>query len=200
VEVGVVKHWFLPENLQEQMAVTIGGIEAFARWSGGDAESEAALRAAEHAADDVRRRLQVALRAAFSTPLDAEDLYELSERIDVVLNEAKNAAREAEVMALTPDAHLAEMATALLDGMRHLQTAFGALVKAPDEATAAADAAVKSEREIERAYRRAMKDLLDVAELRQVMAWREMYRRYARIGEALEHAAHRVWYAVVKES
>jgi uncharacterized protein Yka (UPF0111/DUF47 family) len=84
--------------------------------------------------------------------------------------------------------------------MRHVQRAIEALGKSPDEATAAADAAVKSEREIERIYRRAMTDVLALQGLREVIEWREMYRRYARIGDALVHAAHRVWYAVVKGS
>ena len=201
-----MKHWFLPDNpdvlgvLREQMRVTVGGIEAFARWSAGDAASEAVLRQAEHDADDVRRKLQLALRAAFSTPLDAEDLYELSERVDVVLNQAKNAAREADVMAIVPNDNMARMAAALLDAMHHLSDAFDALGHANDDATKAADDAVKSQREIERVYRQAMKDLLGLSDVRELIAWREMYRRYARLGEALEHVAHRVWYAVVKEA
>jgi hypothetical protein len=36
--------------------------------------------------------------------------------------------------------------------------------------------------------------------VREVAARRELYRRYARIGEALVRVAHRVWYLVVKET
>ena len=42
----------------------------------------------------------VELRAAFSTPLDPEDIYELSERLDEVLNGAKNTVRESEIMKI----------------------------------------------------------------------------------------------------
>ena len=91
------------------------------------------------------------------------------------------------------------MAATLAQGVQHLADAFAALPAKADEATKAADAAIKCERGVEHAYRVAMSDLLAVDDLRQLVAWREMYRRYARIGEAIVRVAERVWYAVVKE-
>jgi hypothetical protein len=199
-------HWFLPHTpdliglLKKQADVTVQGMEAFAAWSAGDTTKADELRATEHAADDARRQVLGELRAAFTTPLDAEDIYELSERLDAVLNAAKNAAREAEVMGLTPDAALAEMARNATEGVRHIASAFVVLTKDGTKATTEADAAIACERHIERLYRTAMSKLLDVDDVGQVTAWREMYRRYARLGEALVQVAERVWYAVVKEA
>jgi uncharacterized protein Yka (UPF0111/DUF47 family) len=201
-----MKRWFLPESpdvlavLREQAGQTVKGMNAFASWSCGDSSQAHAVRDAEHAADDTRRRLQTQLRAAFSTPMDAEDIYELSERLDTILNGAKNAVREAEVMQVAPDAALAKMAEELAEGVAHLRDALSALPKPADKATDSADAAIKCERALERTYRAAMSSLLDVADLRSVMTWREMYRRYARIGDALVRVAERVWYATVKQS
>ena len=62
------------------------------------------------------------LRAAFSTPLDPEDIYELSERLDEVLNGAKNAVRESEVMKIDPDPAMADMVGAPADGRRRTST------------------------------------------------------------------------------
>lgn len=200
-----MKHWFLPDTpdvlglLRGQADVTIQGMDAFASWSAGGVALAPAVGDAEHAADDLRRRLQRALRAAFSTPLDPEDIYELSERLDAVLNGAKNAVREAEVMELRPNPALAAMAAELADAVRHLRDAFVALAADPDAATAAADAAIRRQREIERQYRAAMSELLRVDDVRQVIAWREMYRRYARTGDAVVRVAERVWYAMVKD-
>lgn len=200
-----MRHWFLPHSpdllglLVSQADTTIEGMDAFAAWSVGDAGMAQSVRDAEHRADDVRRALQSELRAAFSTPLDAEDIYELSERLDAVLNAAKNAVREADVMRLRPDEALAAMALDLADGTRHLRAAFAALASDAEAATAAADAAIRCERKVERRYRSAMSHLLDIEDLREVIAWREMYRRYARLGESLVRVAERVWYAVVKE-
>jgi hypothetical protein len=201
-----MSHWFLPHTpdliglLDAQAQVTVRGMDAFAAWSAGDIAKAEEIRRAEHDADDARRNLQRELRAAFSTPLDPEDIYELSERLDIVLNAAKNAVREAEVMDIRPDTALAEMAALAANGVRHIAKAFVVITKGGDEATNEADAAIKCEREIERLYRAAMSQLRGVDDISQITAWREMYRRYARLAEAIVLVAERVWYAVVKEA
>ena len=201
-----MRQWFLPRDtdvlglLGEQAAVTRAGIRDFRRWSEGDMSAAAATVEAEHRADDVRRQLQVELRAAFSTPLDAEDIYELSERLDTVMNSARDAAREAELMAMVPDAAMAEMAAKVEEGVLHLAAAFVFLQGQSDQATRAADRARAAARGIEHSYRSAMSALIEVDDLREVMGRRELYRRYARLGEAIVSVAERVWYAVVKES
>jgi glutamine synthetase adenylyltransferase len=96
------------------------------------------------------------------------------------------------------------MAALLADGVRHLADAFERL--GPDRrrkdaagATDAADAAVKTQRQLERVYRRAASALLEVEDLREVIGRRELYTRVSRISETLIEAADRVWYATVKE-
>jgi uncharacterized protein Yka (UPF0111/DUF47 family) len=138
------------------------------------------------------------------TPIDAEDLYVMSERLDAVLNGAKDAVREAEVMAVEPDQAVAAMAALLADGVGHLAKAFQRLD--PDSrsnseasATDAADAAVKTQRQLERVYRQAASALLEVQDLREVMGRRELYRRVSQISETLIEAADRVWYSTVKK-
>jgi glutamine synthetase adenylyltransferase len=66
-------------------------------------------------------------------------------------------------------------------------------------ATAAGDAAVKTQRQVERVYRKAASALLTVDDLREVIGRRELYRRFSRVSETLIEAADRVWYATVKE-
>ena len=199
-----MRRWFLPHTpdllglLRQQAQVTVRGIEAFGAWSTGELERAKEVRAAEHEADKVRRQLQSELRAAFSTPLDAEDLYELSERLDAVLNGAKNAVREAEVLAMEPDRPMTEMGAQVAKGVGHLAAAYDGLGRDPDTATAEADAAIKCERALERSYRSAMSALVGDGDVGHVMGRRELYRRYARIGEQVVHVAHRVWYAMVK--
>jgi uncharacterized protein len=212
LEVVSVKRssWFLPENpdvlgmLGRQAAVTVEGMAALVAWAGGESEAAQRVRDCEHRADDTKRELRRALTVAFMTPIDAEDLYVMSERLDAVLNGAKDAVREAEVMAVEPDQAVAAMAALLADGVGHLAKAFQRLD--PDSrsnseasATDAADAAVKTQRQLERVYRQAASALLEVQDLREVMGRRELYRRVSRISETLTEAADRVWYATVKE-
>jgi hypothetical protein len=186
--------------LREQMAVTCAGLDAFVRWAGGDAASEAVVRDFEHKADEKKRALWLALRDSFTTPIDAEDLYTLSALLDTVLNGVKDIVRESEVLDVAPDPASAEMAVDLQSGVHHLAAAFERLTTHEGEATDEADAAVKSDRHLERVYRRAMSALLEVEDLREVTARREIYRRFARVGDGLVETADRVWYAVVKEA
>jgi hypothetical protein len=198
--------WFLPETpdvarlLGEQLAVTITGIDAFARWAAGDVAAAAIVRRTEHEADAAKRALQRAVRTALITPLEPEDLFTLSQCVDWTLNHAKDAIGESEVMGSPPDDAFATMATHLAAAVRHIAEAVAAIEKDPDAATAAAEAAIKEERRLERAYRAAMAALLDVDSLRDVIARRELYRRCSRMGETAVEAAERVIYAVLKES
>lgn len=196
--------WFLRDEpdvlgaLGRQGEVTIRALEAFDRWAKGEAEASHELRELEHEADEARRALQQALRNAFVTPLNPEDLFELSERLDAIVNRAKDLVREAEVLAVDPDEPLAAMAGELLTGVRELADAFGHLGTDPDGAHHAAERAVSHQRAVEKVYRRAMSELLGDQDFREITARRELYRRAARIGDALEHVANRIEYTVIK--
>jgi uncharacterized protein len=206
----VRRNWFLPANpdvldmLRRQAAITCEGMAALVGWANGEPDAAQQVRELEHQADLAKRELRLALTNAFITPIDAEDLYVMSERLDAVLNGAKDTVREAEVMGMKPDEAVVAMATLLAEGATHLATSFERLD--PDRhgkvgagATEAADAAVKSQRRLERAYREAASALLAVDDLREVMGRRELYRRLSRVSEILIEAADRVWYATVKE-
>ena len=127
------QRWFLPETpdllgmLGKQLAITVEGMQALVAWAGGDAAAVDRLRDCEHRADDSKRELRAALTTAFITPLEPEDLFELSRGLDRMLNNAKNAVREAEVMQAAPDDAIAQMAAELADGVAHLSDAFVAL-------------------------------------------------------------------------
>jgi uncharacterized protein Yka (UPF0111/DUF47 family) len=201
--------WFLPESpdvigqLQTQAELTAKGMRAFAAWAAGDAARADDVRRAEHECDDVRRCLVDAVRDAFTTPLEPEDLFQLSRDLDRVINGAKDTVRESEAMAFPPDQAVAQMAALLAEGVEHLQSAFESLdggQKFVASSTAHADAAVKSQRNLERIYRQATGDLIQVADVRFVVASRELYRRISSISDDIVSVADRVWYSQVKES
>lgn len=200
-------HWFLPQSadvlgmLSEQAAITVKGMEALVAWAEGEAAAADRLRRFEHDADKQKRELREALTEAFSTPLEPEDIFELSTGLDEVLDSAKNIAGEAEAMHTAPNAATAEMARQLLEGTTRLAEALAMFARGDrKDATAEADRAVKDQRHLQHSYRRAMSDLVDVEDLREIAARRELYRRLARTGDNLVRVAERVWYSVLKES
>ena len=202
--------WFLPETpdvigmLQEQADLTVEGMTAFAEWAAGDIGRAENVRNAEHRCDEVRRSLVDAVSNAFTTPLQPEDLFQLSRDLDKVINGAKNTVRESEAMSFPPDRATADMAALLAEGVEHLRTAIGALgdrrAKSAVSATEAADSAVKSQRNLERIYRQATGDLLGVTDISVVTASRELYRRLSSISDDIISVADRIWYSQVKES
>jgi uncharacterized protein Yka (UPF0111/DUF47 family) len=200
------KRWFLPDNppllemLGRQATVTMAGMEALVAWAGGDAAAGDVVRHCEHEADAQKRELWGSLRDAFSPPLDAEDLFTLSAELDEVLNSAKDLVREMEVMNLEPNDATRAMVGLLAEAVRHLADAFTHLGTKPQDATEAADAAIKGGRRIEHAYRAAMSELLQQSDVASVFSWREVYRRLSRMGDLVHAVAERVWYSVMKEA
>jgi uncharacterized protein len=199
-------HWFLPESpdvlglLRAQIAVTIEGVDAFAAWAGGDASAAEVVREAEHRGDVAKRELLGALRSAFVTPLEPEDVFALSRGVDWILDYTRDLISEAEVMDCTPDAVIAEMAGLLQEAVRDIDLALANLGSDDDAATEAADAAIRAERKLERTYYSAMGPLLEAKHRTERIARRELYRRCTRIGEIVIDVAERVVYAVVKQS
>jgi uncharacterized protein Yka (UPF0111/DUF47 family) len=200
------RHWLLPDDrdllgmLHEQAEISLEGMRALVDWASGHTGAADALRACEHRADDAKRALWRALRDSFSPPIDAEDLYTLSAELDEVLNGAKDLVREMEVMDMAPDAAMLEIAGLLVDAVEQLEDAFACLGRKGDDPTVYADAAIKSQRRVERTYRSAMSELLQEDQLREVVGRREAYRRLARIGDQIHRVAERIWYAQVKEA
>ena len=198
--------WFLPETpdvlglLRAQLAVTIEGVDAFAAWARGDIRAADRVRDAEHRGDAAKRALLGALRAAFVTPLEPEDVFALSRGVDWILNYARDLISESEAMACPPDAVIADIATVLGEAVRHIDQALVDLGSDADAATAAADDAIEAEQRLERVYYRAMAALLDEQSRSERIARRELYRRCVRIGEIVIDVSERVVYAVVKQS
>ena len=201
-----LRRWFLPETpdvlglLRHQVAVTIEGVDAFGAWAAGDASAAQTLRDAGDEGDVAKRDLLTALRAAFVTPLEPEDLFTLSRSIDRILNYSRDLVNESEAMACAPDAGIAEMANLIGDALRHIDAAIASVGSDGDEATASADAAIKAERQLEQSYYAGMAALLGVDDRTERIARRELYRRCSLIGEIVEEVAERVVYAVVKQS
>ena len=200
------KRWFLPETpdvlgmLRHQMAVTIDGANVFARWAGGDAAAAGGVRDAEHQGDVAKRDLLRALREAFVTPIEPEDLFALSRGIDRILDYVADLVKESEAMASPPDEGIATIAGLVGDALRHLDDALSKLGTDGDQATASADAAIAAQRELETAYYAGMVGLLGVEDRTERITRRERYRHSSRIGEAVVDVAERVVYAVVKQS
>ena len=171
-------------------------MDGFAAWAAGDASAAQAVLDTEREGEAAKREVLSALRDAFVTPLEPEDVFALSRGVDRILSYARDLVNESEAMACPPDAGIAEMARLLGVAMRHIDDAIARLDSDGEEATASADAAITAERQLERAYYEGMVALLGVADRSERIARRELYRRCSRIGETVVEVAERVVYAL----
>lgn len=201
-----LRSWLLPETpdvlalLHGQMAVTIEGVGAFAAWAAGDVTAAQAVRDAELRGDAAKRDLLSALRAAFVTAIEPEDVFTLSSGVDRILDHTRDLVNESDALACPPDAGIAQMAALLTEAVQHIDEAIACLGSDGDEATRAADAAIRAERRLENAYYDGMATLLEVEDRAQRIARRELYRGCYRLGEIVVDVADRIVYAVVKQS
>jgi uncharacterized protein Yka (UPF0111/DUF47 family) len=185
--------------LVAQGELTVVGMDAFNAWShSGGPDIAKAVRSSQHQAYHARRELLAALQAALSTPVDQEDLYVLSERIDRILTQARDALREAEALGCAPDTHTGRMADRLATGTRALVTGFELLRSDPEEAGRRADTASEAVHHVARDYREAMARLLEVDDVRVVLAGQVLYRRYLDVADAIVAVADRLWFVVLR--
>jgi uncharacterized protein len=197
--------WFLPHHpqiiglLRLQADVTLEGIAAFTRWSAtGNPEDAQAVRNAEHDADNTRHELLEALTVALTTPLEQEDAYALSERMDEVIDSAKDTVRLAQALDWQPDEHAAAMAARAEEVARHMRNAIHTLVEKNGHPGEEANLVIKTARRMEHDLLAALNALPRDGDPFERTAALEVYRSYSKLGQALGRVGDRTWYAVLK--
>jgi uncharacterized protein Yka (UPF0111/DUF47 family) len=197
--------WFLPHHpdvlglLRKQADVTSRGVAAFARWSAtGSREDAQAVRDAEHEGDDLRHDLLQALSEALVTPIEQEDAYALTERIDEVLDRAKDTVRVAQAFEWQANEHTAAMGQRIEEATRHLSDAVSCLATKDGRPGDHAELAIKAARAVEHGLLEAFAALPRDGASWDRTAAIEVYRGYSDLEHALLRVADRTWYAVLR--
>lgn len=200
------RRWFLPETpdvlglLRRQLGLTIEGADALVRWADGEEVALTEMREIQTRGDLAKRDLLNALRVAFITPLEPEDLFTISRGSGRILGEMTGLVGEAAVLKCTPDRGIADM-TALLAGcVTSIDTAVSKLGSSGTLASVDADRAIDAVRHMHDHYYRGMATTLELEDRGERIARREIYRRCSRIGDIAVEVAERVVYSVVKQS
>ena len=152
--------------MNEQCDVLVEAMEALVQYmEDGSEEKALAVRQIEKRGDELKARNIDVLNRAFATPMDREDIYRAIVTLDMGMNYAKTTTRELEVLGLSPDKYMLEMAVEYKNAAQALQQGFNRLTENPAQAEENAAAARKSERNIEKIYRRALGELFNVDEM-----------------------------------
>jgi uncharacterized protein Yka (UPF0111/DUF47 family) len=188
--------------LETQAEKTIEGMKALVDWLHHEDSAERCqtVRDLEAEADQIKFGIAKKLFESFITPFDREDIYDLSQRLDEVINGAKAIAREIEAFETKPSLHpeIIDMANMLVDGTLCLRLSFGALRSNHEEAQKQAILACKSFNRLSKIYRRSMQELFHGADIKTILRVKEVYKAMLNCGEKIDTVGERLLHAVVK--
>jgi len=185
--------------LGDQLTHARRALDAFLQWC--DAPNEANMEAIfqiENEADNVRRDLVAALASAFDTPLDREDVDDLSQRLDDITDAVRNTVREATALRVTADDPIRQIIIHLQEGLTELQHALGSLPKDRHAALEHSARARHAHRLNERIYTPALVELLESEDFRFILRQREAYRMMVHLSELVELCGEEFEHAVNK--
>lgn len=185
------------EVLLDQAEKTLSGCQALLRFLE-DKGDPGELDRLEKEADDIRRILIDELNQTFITPIDREDIFDLSRAIDDVIDHARNTAKEMEIFEVKSNEHLCQMAELLQKGAEQLVASMRHLRKNPNVAVEYAVRAKRVENKMNDIYLLALKQLFSGPDTRLMFIYREIYRHFNRIADRVDEAANIISNIVVK--
>jgi uncharacterized protein Yka (UPF0111/DUF47 family) len=151
---------------------------------------------------ELRRVLTDELHKTFITPLDREDIFSLSRCYHDIVSYAVTTLEEMALFGVAPDPHVRRMVGLMREQAMELELAVGRLAANPRVAGDHANRVQEKEREVERVYRAAIKDLLagatDPATLPGVLYRREVYRHLSNMSDRALDAANLFGMVVMK--
>lgn len=188
--------------LERQASKTLEGVEALSAWLDQGTETRGQrVRELEKEADELKLDLSKKLVESFVTPFDREDIYDLSARLDEVINGAKYVVREIEALEVSSDdSFLRPMAEVLVEGTRCLHQSFANLKTNLKEASEQAFLARKSETRFAKIYRQAMRQLYSIDDVKKILKTREVYKYMLQTAEKIDVVGEKLLHIIVKIS
>lgn len=186
--------------LQEHSDLALKGVQTLALYmtTGKDDDGEKVINI-EKEADNKRKELIDELDSTFITPIEREDIYELSSAIDNILDYCETTVKEMEIYELSPTAELREMVDVILRGTELIDKSVYNLDKDKKSAMDYALKAKKLENEMESYYRKYLAELLKNDDIKYILKMREIYRHLSNCADKMDLAGEILGHILVKE-
>ena len=154
--------------------------------------------------EEIRRVLIDDLHNTFITPIDREDIYNISNALAEMVDYALTTVEEMHILKVVPDEYIRKMITLVRRQTEELQAAMERLSKNPRVAGEHTLVVKSLEKEVEHLYRKAVRDLfdtpIDVSTLGSLFYKREVYRHISNMSDRAEAAANVFGMVVMKLS
>jgi uncharacterized protein Yka (UPF0111/DUF47 family) len=145
-------------------------------------------------ASELRRVLIDELHKTFVTPLDREDIFNLSHCFEDMVTYALTTVEEMNILKVDPDDHIRQMVQLVCEEAEQLELAILRLAKNPRVALDHAREVRQLERKVERLYRTAIKELFaratEAERLPGLFYRREVYRHISNMSDRADSAAN----------
>jgi hypothetical protein len=153
-----------------------------------------ALHTLAEEASELRRVLIDELHKTFITPIDREDIFNLSHCFEDMVTYALTTVEEMNILKVDADDYIRQMMNLVREEAEQLELATQRLAKNPRVALDHAHEVRKLERRVERLYRAAIKDLFARAaepeSLPGLFYRREVYRHISNMSDRADSAAN----------
>ncbi len=191
-----VVRWFMPREdhfyrfLEKQAVVAHRGAQALGEFKPGKniEDVQAAVQILEHEGDKIVHELEEALQKTFVTPIDREDLQQLSAELDDILDLTNSAARVCALFGVqTPTAPMLQLIELLIKATAELETALPLLGKHDYAGLMTTSRSIRQlEKDADAVFRSALSRLFrdDAIDAKELLREKEVL-------ENLEHAIDR---------
>jgi uncharacterized protein len=187
--------------LYQQSQKTLEGLEALANYTDNRSpETAKQVKKCEVEADDLRLILIQELDKTFVTPIDREDIFNLSRVIDDVMDYANSTVLEMDIYEVPADGHVKEMVGILISAGREINQAIKHLEEQPKVAAIHAVKAKAYENTMEGAYRLALSHLFRGDDPVFMLKMREIYRHLSNAADRGDEAANIISSIVMKHT
>jgi len=187
--------------LMNQSEKVLEGIKALKEYAGNQCpECADAVKRLEKEADEHRRIIIAELNKTFATPIDREDIFQLSRALDDVMDYADNTVLELTAYELSADLHIRKMIDIMIKAYEELVKAIKYLKDYPIIANDHAVKAKKFENEMEQAYHQALSDLFKGTDPIYMLKMREVYRHLSNCADRGDEAANIILSIVMKST
>jgi len=187
--------------LMGQSEKVLEGIKALRGYASDQCpECAAAVKNLEKEADEHRRIIIAELNRTFATPIDREDIFQLSRALADVMDYAENTVIELTAYELSADSHIRRMIDIMIQASEELVKAIKYLKEYPNIANDYAVRAKKLENDMEQEYHRALSDLFKGTDPIYMLKMREVYRHLSNCADRGDEAANIILSIVMKST
>lgn len=185
--------------VEEQARISLECVQAVMVYCDEPTEANGArVQELENKGDAVRKELITTINKTFITPIDREDLFELSLDIDDIADYMWTTIMDMRIYGITPDMYIKEMIVELGQMADYIYQAVSCLEFDRVKASKLALKAKKLENVVNTAYHNALANLYESDDIKKILKYREIYNHLNHASDRGDEAANTVMNISVK--